>query len=100
MGWAVQIQDERGNVIRQLGTHTALDRPWSPEDFDRFPWLTSIDPYGDTTFNFTQLRHVRLELIKLVAEIDDAEAGPELDTLRRWMEEMPDGHLYFKLIGD
>jgi hypothetical protein len=65
MSWVIRIQDERGDVVQELGVHGALDRRWGPNDFDRFPWLTSIDPYGDTTFNFRQLRHVRLELAKL-----------------------------------
>ncbi len=35
MSWTVHVQDERGDVIQELGSIAALSRRWTPEDLDR-----------------------------------------------------------------
>ena len=100
MAWTVRIEDERGEVVRDLGVVTVLDRLWSDADRAVFPWLTTIDPYGDTTFNHRQLKHVVEELDRLATLIGRDDERDEIGQLARWMREMTDGHLYFKLYGD
>jgi len=100
MAHEVRIENERGEVIRSLGVVTALDRRWTSEDEGRFPWLTAIDPYGVTTLNYRQLKHVLHELSALRTQIDDLNDQRQIDDLMRWVEEVPDRHLYLKLLGD
>jgi glutathione S-transferase len=100
MAWTARIEDERGELVRDCGVVTVLDRLWSDADLAAFPWLTTIDPYGDTTFNYRQLKHVVEELDRLAASIGRNDERDEIDQLARWMREMPDRHLYFKVYGD
>jgi len=100
MAWTSRVEGERGEPVRHLGVVTVLDRIWTDADQAAFPWVTTIDPYGDTTFNYRQLRHVVEELDRLAASIGKEDERDEIGQLARWMREMPDNHLYFKLYGD
>jgi hypothetical protein len=100
MALDVRIENEKGQVVRHLGVVTALDRLWTADQIARFPWLTSIDPYGDTTLNRLQVEHVHHELAELVEALDYPNDREDLKTLMRWIEELPDAHLYLKLAGE
>jgi hypothetical protein len=100
----VEIQDEVGRTIVRLGFITVL--PWllaTDQDHARFPWLSSIDPYGDTTFNPLQAAHVRRELTDLISENRDSDALGELKMLAGWLGDLgnrSEPGLYLKLMGD
>lgn len=100
MAWEVRIVDERGKSVTELGIHSALDRRWLLDQAERYPWLAAIDPYGETTFNHRQLKRVTRELATLIGETSDPAQRAELESLMQWMSDMPDRHLYFKLVGD
>jgi len=100
MAWSVRIEDERGQLVRDLGVITVLDKLWTDADKAGFPWITTIDPYGDTTFNYRQLIHVVVELDQLASLCERSDEQDQIRQLARWMREMPDRHLYFKLYGD
>jgi len=100
MAHVVRVDDERGAVVRRLGVTAALDRRWTEDDQVRFPWLSSIDPYGDTTFNHRQLRHVQRELASLRSQLNDSNDIEEIDKLIQWIDEVPDRHVYLRLVGD
>lgn len=100
MAVVVRIQNERGDLVHRVGVVTALDRQWTEEEEAKYPWLTTIDPYGDTTFNYRQLKHLRHELIDLRSNLAKPEDRQQLDLLIQAIEEFPDRHLYLKLIGE
>jgi hypothetical protein len=100
MALIVETIQEDGASVAHLGVTTALDRLWTSEDESTFPWLTTIDPYGDTTFNYRQLKHVNRELVAFRKRIDtEAELG-EIDHLMRWISSVPDEHVYLRLVGE
>jgi hypothetical protein len=71
----VEIVDERNVLIEVLDIDFADvigGVLWRLEKYkERFPWLSSIDPYGLTYFNTLQLPLVSAELERLNEEIRD-----------------------------
>jgi|GEM_PF-1552791 len=94
--------DENGNVLNGSGLNfnTLHDLLC---DFDRqgkkLPWLTSIDDYGDTIFNWRQIPYV-LEELKIF-KIEDIVSDPSLiSDFIEYIEQMEWTHRYLKFIGD
>jgi len=100
MTWDVCLEGPSGRLVRRLGSHSALDRRWTSEEEQRFPWLTSISPYDENVFNFRQSRHLLRELSLLLDETIDERARTELEELKGWLEALPDRHLYIRMTGD
>jgi hypothetical protein len=102
MAFNVALEDDNGAkialVVEPVGTPIA--RSVSKAVGPRFPWASTIDPYGDTTFNYRQAELLRKEWVILIEEADDEKMKDVLlqidGILRRCISE----HLYVKFYGD
>lgn len=100
MSLTVEIQDEHG--LREG------EAWWHPRSsaflVDEHPGtccLRFIDPYGDTTFNQSQLRVLIEELRNLRDRVADSEGVEVLDGLLRFLKSAVNQvHTYVKFIGD
>ena len=98
----VTLEDENGErlvqILEQVGE--PLNRGMSKAVGPRFPWASTIDPYGDTTFNHMQAALLRKEWAILVQEAPDETTKNVLlqvdEILRRCVSE----RLYVKFYGD
>ena len=102
MGFNVELQDEFGGCIARVDDPLCLLDKLMPELGDEsYPFLGSIDPYGDTTFNGLQMRRFLKEwdTVRQEAKTADEEtliAAVE-ELARRCRDEV---HTYLKFIGD
>jgi hypothetical protein len=64
-----------------------------------YPWLTTIDEYGNTTFNYLQLPYVVGELKALNAATPSTEIGREIEKLISYLAQKSQGQ-YILFIGD
>jgi hypothetical protein len=102
MGFNVELQDEFGRRIDGLDDPLGvLDRLLPEPDGDEYPFLSSIDPYGDTNFNHLQMRRFLKEWasvsFKAAAAGEQAIASAVEALARRCRDEV---HTYLKFIGD
>ena len=101
MGLGIELQDEWGKCLQEVGDPRNLLPPLLPEDEEAYPMLTSIDLYGNTVFNRPQIRRFLREWEAVSARAET----PEERMLVGAIEEMgtrcrDDVHLYLKFIGD
>jgi hypothetical protein len=102
MGIDVQVQDERGGVIKQLLDPRSLVKKLLPlHESTQTTCLRFIDPVGDTTFNQLQIPVLLGELITAVRICRDPQAKGHGEQLVSLIEGA-DGqvHTYVKFIGD
>jgi hypothetical protein len=103
MGLNVELQDEFGGRIDGVDDPRGLLKKLLPEpsDGDDYPFLRTIDDYGDTTFNRLQMPRFLNEwtAASLNARTPDEQAiVSAVESLaRRCLEEV---HTYLKFIGD
>ena len=99
-----ELRDEIGKVIAGFddSNPTWLLDKWLPdENDDRFVWLQTIDPYGDTTFNPIQAQRLLPEWDLLIAEAGDEEKRGHLTRIRALTEECAENiHVYLWFVGD
>jgi hypothetical protein len=103
MAFNVALEDENGKkivfVAEPVGVPIA--RAVSKAVGPRFPWGSTIDPYGDTTFNYIQARLLRNEWAILIQEAENEKTRDILlqvdEILQRCVSER---HLYVKFHGD
>lgn len=68
----LQLEDEDRKVIETSPSNFAdsLSVLYENQDFKtQYPWLSTIDPYGDTVFNGLQIPYVISELNFLISKI-------------------------------
>jgi hypothetical protein len=94
--------DESGETLKDLQLNFAEvnDALTQVPDYEsKYPWLSSIDPYGDTIFNVLQAKHVISELNSLKVQ-DNIDINADiLNNLITLFEEL-DTHEYIKFLGD
>lgn len=103
MAFNVALEDENGIKIAFIGEPMGapIARGVSKAVGSRFPWASSIDPYGDTTFNYLQAKRLRNEWAILIAEADDAAVKEVLEQIDGLLQRCASGtHLYVKFYGD
>ena len=102
MGVNVELQDERGSMLeRVLDTSNLLPRALPANPDGGFHFASTIDQYGDTTFNPLQARRLAEEWKRLLAEPRDADTDALLRAVLRMVETCAAGtHVYLKFIGD
>ncbi len=66
---------------------------------DRFPWLSTIDDYQDTTFNTLQIPWVIRELKGLYGVTEDEELKALIKAFVRFLRRVSI-HEYVKFVGD
>ena len=103
MGFNIELQDEVGTRIAGVNDpQCLLDRLLpDPGEGDDYPFLRSLDPYGDTTFNGIQMPRFLKEwaTLSLRAKTPDEQAiVSAVESLgNRCRDEV---HTYLKFIGD
>lgn len=66
---------------------------------ERYPWLNSIDEYGNTYVNNLQVPHFIRELEQLKAETDNGEVKDAVDQCIVFLQKITN-HVYVKFEGD
>lgn len=96
---SVQVRKARGDVIQKIVADPDFDPVLLGVDAARYPYLSGIDPYGDTVFNGLQVRWLLEELgsYKSVCQAS-AEFMHDLDELCRMVQ--PGSHRFLWFIGD
>jgi hypothetical protein len=102
MGFNVELQDEHGGRIDGVDDPRSLLDTLLPEPgSDEHPFLGSIDPYGDTTFNNLQMRSFLKEwsaVSQKAATAEEQALVASIESLaRRCRDEV---HIYLKFVGD
>jgi hypothetical protein len=98
----VTLEDENGKrlvqILEQIGE--PLNRGMSKAVGPRFPWASTIDPYGDTTFNHMQVELLRKEWAILIEEAEDAKTKDVLLQIDGILRRCVCERLYVKFYGD
>jgi hypothetical protein len=102
MGFNIVLQDELGGRIDGVDDpRCLLDKLLPKPGTDEYPFLGSIDPYGDTTFNNLQMRRFLKEWAVVSQRAQTAEeqalVGYIESLARRCRDEV---HVYLKFVGD
>lgn len=101
----VALEDENGKRIffveEPIGTPIAGIIRKAIESGTRFPWASTIDPYGDTTFNRRQAELLRKEWAILIQNVADEKTKALLQQVDNLLQQCVSGvHLYVKFYGD
>jgi hypothetical protein len=105
----IQLQNESGERIKVWEGHIgqiygeALELEEKNNQY--FPWITSIDPYGDTTYNYLQIRHVTKELEQLSERLQDEDMKNQIKSLISFLSDVngqvtEQDILYARVVGD
>jgi hypothetical protein len=102
LGISVALEGEDGTALETVHDpsnllHRALPAPEDPS----FQWISTIDWYGDTTFNELQVSRLRAEWQRLIETSRD----PDTRALLQRIDDLfgrcsSDVHLYVKFYGD
>ncbi|MFI6405080.1 hypothetical protein [Streptomyces sp. NPDC050548] len=57
-----EIRNGRGQVLAKMLAHERFNPVLMGIDVKKFPLLGSIDPYGDTAFNYLQVERILIEI--------------------------------------
>lgn len=101
----VRVEDEAGTVISSSNINFAdiLNLFDSHQDWEKqkkkYPWLTSINPYGDTVFNLLQIPYLINELDSLKKVYASDKSIEDCITFLN-QEILCENHNYLRFIGD
>lgn len=102
MGINVALEDENGKEIvfvgEPIGDPIACAIRKAPGA--RLPWASTIDPYGDTTFNYIQAKNLRREWAVLIEEAEDDKTRDVLLQVDAILQRCVSDRLYVKFYGD
>lgn len=93
---------ERGDCLEELHSNfeTLFNKLLTVTNYNLdFPWLSTIDPYGDTTFNRLQIPILIDELDKLHKVILMSDFSEQIEQLIKYLQQVS-VHQYIKFIGD
>jgi hypothetical protein len=102
MGLLVKLQAEDGVALETVeDRRNLLHRVLPGTENGEYHWASTIDFYGDTTFNYLQVRKLRGEWRKILEASDDADTRQILTRIDELLERCASGvHLYVKFSGD
>ncbi|MFD5251696.1 hypothetical protein ACFWM5_02485 [Streptomyces bobili] len=95
---SVQVKNARGEVLRKIAADPGFEPVLLGVDAAVHPHLAVLDPYGDTVFNYLQVKRLLLEL----DTYGPASGAPEafLEELRQLCRLVLDGtHRFLWFIG-
>jgi hypothetical protein len=101
MGINARLETEAGEALEELlDPGMLLSRLVQRNEFGSTTCLRFLDPWGDTTFNHSQIPFLIVELDALREQVDAATRThiAALIALAARVDETP--HLYLKFIGD
>lgn len=104
----IQLQNEGGAKIKTWEGHIGQiygEVLKFEEENNAFPWISSIDPYGDTTYNYLQIQHVSKELEQLSERLQDESLKSQVKSLISFLSNVngqitEQGILYARVVGD
>lgn len=102
----INYENENGELIEELPINftdvlSLLFKENFEENKIKYPWITTIDPYGDTVFNKLQWTHLAKEFNELKKEINEEKVKNILDGLVLFMKKNENHpHTYLKFYGD
>lgn len=99
---SIQRVSECEKVLNEVDINVApiVNALWEIKDFKKeFPWLSSIDPYGNTYVNQLQKQHYIEELSRLALTPQGSYVTDLIGKLNLYLTET-EIHQYIKLIGD
>ena len=94
--------DEKGIALDRCKINFAIivNTLYKIDSFQgQYPWLSGIDPYGDTIINRIQSQLMIIELLKLRDNMDDMILTQATDEVVSFIKQI-DIHQYIKFIGD
>ena len=102
MGLGIALTDEFGGKIEEIADeHQVLPPLLPPEDDPAYPFLESIDLWGDTVFNRIQMGRFISEWAYVVSRAQSVEEKELVAAISRMALRCRDEvHLYLKFIGD
>jgi hypothetical protein len=102
MGLDVVLQDEFGGKLESVADPKNLLGRLLPRNDDYSqPMLASIDPYGDTVFNRTQIERFLREWSLVSAKAQTSEEHSLIEAVEKVALRCRDEvHLYLRFIGD
>jgi hypothetical protein len=77
VSWLVLLQNERGDEVRRAIEPLDVIEPLLPVEDETFPYLSYLDPYGNTIFSRTQMKPFLAEWRRLY-EREPSEAQRQL----------------------
>ena len=92
------LRGERCDEIRRVSASVELARTLAEADDPEFPYLSLVDPYGDTVFSGYQLRNAVLSEIETLAARKPS--GSMRVLLEMAKEAASDVHTYLVFVGD
>lgn len=101
----VNYKKENDELIEQLPINFVDVVALLNIDYERnkkkYPWLCSIDPYGDTVFNSLQWPYLISEFIEFEKEVKDEKVKNILLNLIAFLKKNENAiHTHLKFIGD
>src|SRR5689334_13549659 len=102
MGLNIVLQDELGGRIDGVDDPRGLLHKLLPEPGNgEYPFIGSIDPYGDTTFNNLQMRGFLNEWAVVARRATTPDEHSLVDYVEKLARRCRDEvHVYLKFIGD
>jgi hypothetical protein len=100
---SIHLEDEAGKVIEEFSINFATVTAflWKADDAaSKYPWLSTIDPYGDTLFNSLQVPFVVKELEMLQKDSDEEMGKIISESIKVLRKVENDVHTYIRFIGD
>lgn len=96
------LEDERGKILEKFNLNVAdiIKKSWEVKNFkEKYNWVSSIDPYGNTIFNVHQIPYLTAELENLKKEINDKQIISDVNELEKFIGKI-EQHLYIRFVGD
>ncbi len=102
MGISVVLEREDGTALDTVhDARNLLHQVLPPPEDSSFQWISTIDWYGDTTFNHLQASRVRAEWQQLIRSCRDPETTALLQRIDNLVGRCSsEVHLYVKFYGD
>jgi hypothetical protein len=96
---AVEVRTGKGQVLARTLAHKSFNPVLRGIDVQKFPLLGSIDPYGDTAFNYLQVKRILMEIRAQERTEDELDAFlRELEVFSR--QALARSHRFLWFVGD
>ena len=101
MSWLVLLQNERGDELQRAPEPLDVIEPLLPVEDEAFPYLSYLDPYGNTVFSSYQMQPFLAEWRTLYEHAESDSEREMLAVVEEIAEECSRTiHSYLKFIGD
>lgn len=98
MAWTIILEDENKEQLHAVSEELDFDALKNESKKQLFKLLKYLDPYGDTTFNTTQIDDLLDDLNVLISQDGDKDLIDEIIALATKCKNEP--HTYLTFYGD